>query len=143
MKSNGKFVVLSGGDTIGADNVMVAMATYLSPRVPQFARELHPDGVQLHSLEYRSPPQLRRAAFSSLGLETQEPRSPPKFHKRTKHGYPDGKSGTNRLADCISPHLVLLFCVSFADATFPNDHAQGLFPFAEISFPATRRNRNL
>jgi putative flavoprotein involved in K+ transport len=41
-----------------ADHVVVAMATYQKPRVPEFAQTLDPRIVQLHSSEYRNPGQL-------------------------------------------------------------------------------------
>jgi putative flavoprotein involved in K+ transport len=66
-KRNGKFVVLSGGRTIEADNVVVAMATFQSPRVPRFAHELDADILQLHSREYRSPSQLREGGVLIIG----------------------------------------------------------------------------
>ena len=48
-------------DAVGrfeADHVVVAMATYQKPRVPEFAQALDPGIVQLHSSEYRNPGQL-------------------------------------------------------------------------------------
>lgn len=57
-KSNGRFAVSAGSTRIEADNVVIAMSSYQNPRMPSFARELHPDIVQLHSCEYRAPSQL-------------------------------------------------------------------------------------
>ena len=42
-----------------ADHVVIAMATYQAPRVPDFAQSLDPGIVQLHSSEYKNPGQLR------------------------------------------------------------------------------------
>jgi putative flavoprotein involved in K+ transport len=56
--SNGRFVLSGGSMRVEAHNVVIAMSTYQHPRVPSFARELHPDIVQLHSWEYRAPSQL-------------------------------------------------------------------------------------
>jgi putative flavoprotein involved in K+ transport len=44
---------------IEAAQVVVAMASYQTPRVPAFARELRGDIVQLHAKDYRNPAQLR------------------------------------------------------------------------------------
>lgn len=55
---NGSFLVQAGYETIEADNVIIAMASYQRPRVPAFGRELDPAMVQLHSSEYRRPMQL-------------------------------------------------------------------------------------
>lgn len=53
------FLVRTNHDEIEARNVIVAMANYQLPRVPDFARELHDDIRQLHSSEYRNPGQLK------------------------------------------------------------------------------------
>ena len=66
-KRNGTFVVSAGARTIEADNVVVAMATFQSPSVPRFARELDPGIVQLHSREYRNPAQLREGGVLIVG----------------------------------------------------------------------------
>ncbi len=66
-KSNGKFIVSTGDRTIEADNVVVAMASYQKPRVPQFAGELDPGIVQMHSCEYRNPSQLKEGGVLLVG----------------------------------------------------------------------------
>ena len=43
------------------------MASYQTPRVPAFARELRGDIVQLHSKDYRSPAQLRDGGVLIVG----------------------------------------------------------------------------
>lgn len=53
------FLVIAGTRRFEARNVVVAMATFQRPRVPPFAQELRPDIVQIHSLDYRNPSQLR------------------------------------------------------------------------------------
>jgi putative flavoprotein involved in K+ transport len=47
--------------------VVVAMADFQRPRVPEFAEELDKDIVQLHSYEYRNPSQLRYGAVLVVG----------------------------------------------------------------------------
>ena len=54
-----RYVVEAGDRRWEADHVVVAMATYQAPRVPEFARTLAPSIRQLHSREYRNPGQLQ------------------------------------------------------------------------------------
>lgn len=58
-KQGDRYLVNAGERRFLADNVVVAMATHQVPVVPDFARELDGDIVQLHSSEYRNPSQLR------------------------------------------------------------------------------------
>jgi putative flavoprotein involved in K+ transport len=53
------FLVIAGGRRFEARNVVVAMANFQRPRVPPFAKDLDPNIVQIHSLDYRNPSQLR------------------------------------------------------------------------------------
>ena len=52
---------------IEADQVVVAMASYQTPRIPAFARELRGDIVQLHAKDYRNPSQLRDGGVLIVG----------------------------------------------------------------------------
>ena len=54
-----RYVVVAGDRRFEAAHVVVAMATYQRPRVPEFAKQLHPGIVQLHSSEYKNPSQLK------------------------------------------------------------------------------------
>lgn len=54
-----RFLVLAGDRRFEADAVVVAMSSYQRPRTPVFADELDPRIVQLHSVDYRNPSQLR------------------------------------------------------------------------------------
>ncbi len=47
---------------IEAAQVVVAMASYQTPRIPAFARELRGDIVQLHAKDYRTPASCAPAA---------------------------------------------------------------------------------
>ncbi|PJF41425.1 MAG: portal protein [Chloroflexi bacterium] len=58
-KHNGRFNVTAGDERYEADNVVVAMANYQCPAVPEFATQLNPAIRQLHSSEYRNPSQLQ------------------------------------------------------------------------------------
>lgn len=61
------FVASAGAQTFEADNVIVAMASFQQPLVPAFARDLDPRIIQLHSLEYRRPAQLRQGSVLVVG----------------------------------------------------------------------------
>lgn len=62
------FVVSGAGFRISARNVVVAMADYQVPRVPDFAPDLSPDIVQIHSSQYRNPSQLQEGRTLVVGL---------------------------------------------------------------------------
>ncbi|WP_101297096.1 flavin-containing monooxygenase [Halegenticoccus soli] len=58
-RSGDGFLVTAGDRRIESDNVVVAMASYQVPKVPDFAAELSDDIVQLHTSDYRNPDQLQ------------------------------------------------------------------------------------
>ena len=66
-RENGGYVVTSGLQRYDADNVVVATGGYQAPRIPEFAAELDPGIVQLHSSEYRNPSQLRDGGALVVG----------------------------------------------------------------------------
>ena len=66
-KRGERFLVTAGERRFLADNVVVAMATHQVPVVPDFARELDSDIVQLHSSDYRNPAQLRDGGVLVVG----------------------------------------------------------------------------
>ena len=65
--SDDGYVVTSGRSRYEADNVVVATGGYQAPRIPEFATELDPDIVQLHSSEYRNAMQLRAGGVLVVG----------------------------------------------------------------------------
>ena len=67
-KRDGRFVISAGSETFEADNVIVATGAHRVPRLPDFARDLDPRILQLHSSEYRSPAQLREGPVLIVGL---------------------------------------------------------------------------
>jgi putative flavoprotein involved in K+ transport len=67
-EEDGRFVITAGPESFEADNVIVATGSHRRPHVPDFARELDPRIVQLHSSEYMSPGQLRDGAVLVVGL---------------------------------------------------------------------------
>jgi putative flavoprotein involved in K+ transport len=67
-KSGGVFVLDAGERQFQCDNVIVAMANYQEPRIPEFASQLSPEIVQLHSHQYRNPSQLNAGPVLIVGL---------------------------------------------------------------------------
>jgi putative flavoprotein involved in K+ transport len=66
-KDGDHFVVTAGDRRFEADNVVVATGVYQTPRIPSFASELDPSIVQMHSVEYRNPSQLREGGVLVVG----------------------------------------------------------------------------
>jgi putative flavoprotein involved in K+ transport len=54
-----RFLVSAGDHRFEADNVVLATGGHQAAYVPNFATELDPDIMQLHSSQYRTPSQLR------------------------------------------------------------------------------------
>jgi putative flavoprotein involved in K+ transport len=67
-RGEGGLLVTAGHRRILARNVVVAMADFQRPRVPEFASELDRGIVQLHSSGYRSPAQLQPGPVLIVGL---------------------------------------------------------------------------
>src|SRR5262249_38327929 len=57
-KEGDRFVMTAGPERFESKNVVVAMANYQEPWVPEFARHLDPGIVQIHSRAYRNSSQL-------------------------------------------------------------------------------------
>lgn len=66
-RENGRYVVTAGNRRFDAEHVVVAMATYQKPRVPLFAKELDPAILQLHSVNYKHPSQLKQGGVLIVG----------------------------------------------------------------------------
>jgi putative flavoprotein involved in K+ transport len=66
-KRNDRYVVRVGSREIEARQVVVAMSKYQQPDVPDFARSLSSDIVQLHSTDYRSVAQFQPGAVMLVG----------------------------------------------------------------------------
>ena len=62
-----RYVVAASGRRFEAAQVVVAMASYQKPRIPDFARELDSGIMQLHSSDYRNPGQLREGGILIVG----------------------------------------------------------------------------
>lgn len=66
-RAGSRFAVTAGHRRFEADNVVVAMATYQVPRVPEFAKEIAPDIVQIDCGQYRNPAQLQDGGILVVG----------------------------------------------------------------------------
>ena len=66
-KDGDRYVVECGERRFEADRVVVATGFYGKPAVPEFASELDPRIVQMHSSEYRDPSQLRPGGVLLVG----------------------------------------------------------------------------
>jgi putative flavoprotein involved in K+ transport len=66
-RQGSRFVVSAGDLEIVADNVVVAMANFQTPRVPAFANALDPRIVQMHSSSYKNPSQLQEGSVLVVG----------------------------------------------------------------------------
>jgi putative flavoprotein involved in K+ transport len=66
-KTGDRYLVESGGRRFAADQVVVATGFYGTPSVPDFASELDPRIVQMHSSDYREPSQLRPGGVLLVG----------------------------------------------------------------------------
>lgn len=62
-----EFVVRTRDGELIARNVVVAMSNYQKPHVPDFADEVDPDIVQLHSCDYRAPDQFQEGGVLIVG----------------------------------------------------------------------------
>jgi putative flavoprotein involved in K+ transport len=67
-KEGGRFIIDAGTERFESENVVVAMANYQLPYTPDFARELDPEIVQLHSHHYRNVSQLKPGKVLVVGL---------------------------------------------------------------------------
>lgn len=63
----GGYVVTARDVAIEADNVVVATGTFGRPHTPDFARELDPGTVQMHSSRYRNPTDLQPGRVLVVG----------------------------------------------------------------------------
>lgn len=65
--AQGRYVVECGQRRLKAGSVVVATGFYGTPNVPEFAGELDPRIVQMHSSQYRRPLQLRPGGILLVG----------------------------------------------------------------------------
>lgn len=61
------FCITAGNQQFQAENVIIAMSNFQIPKVPGFAKDFDKNIVQLHSLDYRDPSQLREGGVLVAG----------------------------------------------------------------------------
>jgi putative flavoprotein involved in K+ transport len=66
-RSGRRFLVSAGGRRFEADSVVVAMANFQRAKVPEFAEQLDREIVQIHSIDYKNPAQLREGPVLIVG----------------------------------------------------------------------------
>ncbi|HEX3268402.1 MAG TPA: FAD-dependent oxidoreductase [Gaiellaceae bacterium] len=66
-EAGGRYLIESGERRFAADRVVVATGFYGKPSVPDFASELDPRIVQMHSSDYKDPSQLRPGGVLLVG----------------------------------------------------------------------------
>jgi putative flavoprotein involved in K+ transport len=66
-RPDGRFVATTADGAFEADHVVVATGAFHKPRVPEFAPDLDPRIVQLHSSTYRNPSQLQAGDVLVVG----------------------------------------------------------------------------
>jgi putative flavoprotein involved in K+ transport len=89
-KHGGKFLLETDGGQIEAEQVVIAMADFQFRRVPDFARELDPSVVQLHSSEYHNPGQLAKGGVLVVGAGNSGAEI---ALEAARHGHPTWMSG--------------------------------------------------
>jgi putative flavoprotein involved in K+ transport len=82
-----RYIVETSRGRFVADHVVVAMATYEAPKLPEFARALDPGIVQMHSNHYRNASQLQPGDVLVVGA---------------------GNSGADIALDAVRSHRVWL-----------------------------------
>jgi len=66
-RNGSSFQVKAGATRFMADNVVIAMANYQIPKIPDFSAEIAPGILQLNSKEYRNLGQLREGSVLVVG----------------------------------------------------------------------------
>jgi putative flavoprotein involved in K+ transport len=66
-RNGSQYVIEAGDSRFEADHVVVAMSSFQAPRVPEFARALDQQIVQMHSSRYKNPDQLRAGGVLLVG----------------------------------------------------------------------------
>ncbi len=68
LSREGNYYCITAGERhFQAEHVVVAMSNYQNPKIPDFAKNLNPDIVQLHSYDYRNPDQFQEGNVLVVG----------------------------------------------------------------------------
>jgi putative flavoprotein involved in K+ transport len=112
-KRDGWFVVTAGAERFEARNVIVATGAHRIPKRPDFASELDPRIVQLHSVDYKNPPQLQSGDVLVVGA---------------------GNSGAEIAVELAAAHHVLLAGPDVGQIPVPYDSRRGRIGFRVFRF---------
>ena len=66
-REGNSYCIATGEKHFRAEHVIIAMSNYQSPKIPDFAKELKSDILQLHSFEYRNQAQLKEGGVLVVG----------------------------------------------------------------------------
>ena len=66
-RAGSMYLIDAGPHRLEADNVVVAMSSYQVRRIPAFAKALDPAILQMHSIDYRDPAQLKPGGVLLVG----------------------------------------------------------------------------
>lgn len=86
-----RYVVSAGERRFEADHVIVAMSNYQRPMIPEFASQLDRDIVQMHSIDYRSPAQLREGSVLLVGAGNTGSELAMEFVRNKRHVWMSGR----------------------------------------------------
>jgi putative flavoprotein involved in K+ transport len=112
-RNGDRFAVETGDRTFQAENVIVAMASHQVPRVPDFAHQLDPRILQLHSGEYRNPTQLQDGPVLVVGM---------------------GNSGAEIALEVVKEHATWLAGKETGHVPFRIERAPARFVFLPLMF---------
>jgi len=93
-REDGRFIATSNGSRWEARNAVVATGVSQVPKVPNFAKDLAPSTVQLHSSDYRNPGQLQDGPVLVVGLGNSGAEialEVSRIHPTTAAGKPSGE----------------------------------------------------
>jgi len=110
VREDGGFLATAGDLELHANKVVVAMASYQKPKLPEFADELDSGIVQVHAASYKNPGQLQDGDVLVVGL---------------------GNSGAEIAMDLVPDHRVRLSGEPSAVQPFRPERLSGriLMPF--------------
>jgi len=66
-REENRYCVSAGEQHFEAEHVIIAMSNYQIPKTPNFAKDINPDIVQIHSFDYRDMSQLQEGSVLVVG----------------------------------------------------------------------------
>ena len=115
-RQNGRYVVRAGDEHFEADNVVVATGVFQAPYTPEFASELDPGIVQLHSNDYRNVSQLQEGPVLVVGAS---------------------HSGSDIAYEAATSHDVILSGTDTGQLPVPIESRRGRIGFRMLLFAGT------